>query len=299
MSQRESRVRFAVFLFVAIFGLGAKLPSQGVAEAWHGALELSSGLGRKLYALPDDENVINARKSLAADPKSVERVLQLSKAEAARRQYREAVATSTEGLAFAPKNAELYLERGHRKLGLREFNAAMKDLEQATRFAPEMLDAHYHLGLAHYFLGEFDQAAASFDRARALAKSNDSLIDCSNWLYVSLRRAGKEQAATQVLTRITPDVRNTEPHLYFYLRLLHFYQGQLTEEAVMPPAPAGPEDLEGELAFDTVSYGVGNWRLYHHNLSGALDLFRNVVKGEAWNSWGFIGSELEVLRAAK
>jgi lipoprotein NlpI len=97
----------------------------------------------------------------------------------------------------------------------------LNDLEQATRLAPEMLDAYYHLGLAHYFLAEFDQAAASFDKARELAKSNDSLIDCANWLYVSLRRAGKEQEATQVLACITPDVKDTEPHLYFYLRLQH------------------------------------------------------------------------------
>jgi tetratricopeptide (TPR) repeat protein len=299
MSRSGPGVRFGFFLLIAIFGLAAQMPSQIGNEAGHGALELTSGLGRKLYSLPDDERVIDARKSLAADPNNVERVLQLSKAEAGRRQYREAVATSTEGLAFAPKSADLYLERGHRELGLREFKAAMTDLEQATRLAPEMLDAYYHLGLAHYFLGEFDEAAASFNRARALAKSNDSLIDCSNWLYVSLRRAGKEQEAAQVLTRITPEVKNTEPHLYFYLRLLHFYQGQLTAEAVLPPSPAAPEDLEGELAFDTVSYGVGNWRLYHHDRSDAVGLFRNVVKGEAWNSWGFIGSERELLRGKK
>src|SRR5579862_1736298 len=295
MSQLESSVRFGMFVCLAIFSL-APLQSQSVGEARRGALELTSGLGRKLYALPDDDSVINARKALSADPKNVERVVQLSKAEASRRQYREAVATSTEGLVFAPKNADLYLERGHRELGLREFKVAMTDLEQATRLAPEMLDAHYHLGLAHYFSGEFDEAAVSFDRARALAKSNDNLIDCSNWLYVSLRRAGKDREAAQVLTRITPDVKNTEPHLYFYLRLLHFYQGKLTEEAVLPPPPAGPEDLEGELAFDTVSYGVANWRLYHHDFPGAAALFRNVVKGEAWNSWGFIGSEVELLR---
>lgn len=295
MRQWESTVRIGIFLFVIVFSLAAQLPSQGAAEPQGGALELTSGLGRKLYALPDDENVVNARKSLAANPNTIDRVLQLSKAQAARRQYREAVAICTKGLALAPKNADLYLERGHRELGLREFRAAMTDLEQATRLAPEMLDAHYHLGLAHYFSREFDQSAASFDRARALAKNNDSLIDCSNWLYVSLRRAGKDQEAAQVLTRITPDVKNTEPHLYFYLRLLHFYQGQLTEQAVLPPLPAGPEDLEGELAFDTVSYGVGNWHLYHHDRSVALVLFKNVVKGEAWNSWGFIGSELELL----
>ena len=299
MSRSPCSTRFGVFLFVAIFGFVARLPSQGDAEARRGGLELTSGLGRNLYSLPDDESVTAARKNLAADPKNVERILQLSKAQAGRRQYKEAVATSTDGLALAPKNADLYLERGHRELGLREFKAAMNDLEQATRLAPDMLDAFYHLGLAHYFLSEFDEAAASFDKARSLAKNNDSLIDCSNWLYVSLRRAGKEQDAAQVLTRITPEVKNTEPHLYFYLRLLRFYQGQLTAEAVLPPPPAGPEDLEGELAFDTVGYGVGNWHLYHHDPSEAAGLFRNVVKGEAWNSWGFIGSEMELIRGQK
>jgi len=146
---------------------------------------------------------------------------------------------------------------------------------------------------------EFDAAAASFDRARGLAKNDDSLIDCTNWLYASLRRADKEKEAEQALARITPGVKNTEPHLYFYLRLLHFYQGQLTAEAVLPPPPAGPDDLEGELAFDTVSYGVGNWRVYHHQRADAMELFQNVVKGQAWNAWGFIGSELELVHGGK
>ena len=294
--RRRFMGRFMAFFFLAASGLPAHLSSQPAA---HGALQLTSGLGRKLYALPDDQSVTDARRSLAADPRNVGLVLQLAHAEAARRQYREAVATATAGVAFAPKNADLYLERGHRELGLREFTAAMKDLEQAARLAPQMLDAHYHLGLAHYFLGEFDAAAASFEKARSLAKSDDSLIDCSNWLYVSLRRAGNEQQAELVLARITPGVKNSEPHLYFYLRLLHFYQGKLTAEAVLPPPPAGPADVEGELAFNTVSYGVGNWRIYHQNRSGAKGLFVNVVKGEAWNSWGFIGSEQELVHDRK
>jgi len=264
--------------------------------AQQGALEFTSGLGRKLYALPDDPGVVEARKALAAAPKNAALVLKLSKSQAARRQYKEAVATDTAGLRFNPQNADLYLERGHRELGLRQFEQAKTDLEQAAKLAPEMLDAYYHLGLAHYFLGQFKAAADSFEQARSLAKTDDSLIDCSNWLYVSLRRDGQEAKAAEVLKRITPDVKNTEPHLYFYLRLLRFYQGQLSAEAVLPPPPAGPDDLEGELSFNTVSYGVGNWRVYHGDRPAAIPLFRNVVKGEAWNSWGFIGSEAELLR---
>jgi tetratricopeptide (TPR) repeat protein len=265
-----------------------------------GSFEVTSALGRKLYALPDDESVTTARKKLAADPKNVALVLALSKAEAGRRQYKEAVATCTKGLSAEPKDADLYVERGHRELGLREFRLAMQDLKRATELAPENLDAHYHLGLAHYFLGEFSAAAASFEAARALAKNNDSLIDTSNWLYVSLRRASQEAKASEVLARITPDVKNTEPHLYFYLSLLHFYQGKLGEKEVLPPPPAKPDDVEAELSFNTVSYGVGNWHLYHHReIPQAMQLFSEVVKGEAWNSWGFIGSEVELARTKK
>lgn len=300
-AQRTRRLQASLWVFclTALSSLPGLLAAQTGAGTARGAFEVTSALGRKLYALPDDAGVIDARTALAADPKNVDRVLALSKAEANRRQYREAVATATRGLTFAPNNADLYLERGHRELGLREFSKAMSDLEQATRLAPQMLDGYYHLGLSHYFLGEFDQAAAAFAKARDLAKTNDSLIDCSNWLYVSLRRAGKEQEAAQVLTRITPDVKNTEPHLLFYLRLLHFYQGKLTEKEILPAPPAGPDDIEHELSFDTVTYGVGNWRLYHGDRAGATELFRKVVEGQAWNSWGFIGSETELAAARK
>ncbi|MGH9597217.1 MAG: tetratricopeptide repeat protein [Edaphobacter sp.] len=268
------------------------LPAQAV-NASASAFEVTSELGRKLYSLPDDESVTTARKKLAADPKNVALVLALSKAEAGRRQYKEAVATCTKGLLVAPKNADLYVERGHRELGLREFRQAMQDLKRATELAPDNLDAHYHLGLAHYFLGEFSAAAASFDAARALAKNDDSLIDCSNWLYVSLRRAGDEAKASQALSRITPQVKNIEPHLHFYLQLLHFYQWKIAERQVLPAVPA-KGDVEAELSFNTVSYGVGNWHLYHHEIPQAMNLFQEVVKGEAWNSWGFIGSEVEL-----
>jgi tetratricopeptide (TPR) repeat protein len=205
------------------------------------------------------------------------------------------VATCTTGLKFAPNSADLYLERGHRKLGLREFKLAKADLTRAVEIDPKLLDAQYHLGMAHYFLREFPQAAQRFQQSLNLARTNDSLIDCSNWTYVSLRRAGQTVAAAKILSGITPDVKNQEPHLYFYLRLLHFYQGSLSESEVLPHKPADPADTESELSFNTVSYGVGNRYLYtNNNAAKARELFRNVVTGNAWNSWGFIGSELEL-----
>lgn len=266
------------------------------AKTQTGALEVTSALGRKLYALPDDDAVVAARKKLAADPKNASLVLALSQAEAGRRQYREAVATCTEGLAFAPDNADLYIERGHREVGLRDFARAQSDLEHAVSIDPKKLDAYYHLGLAHYFQGQFEAAAESFQNALTLAKNDDSVIDCSNWLYVSLRRAGKDKEASEALTKITPEMKNTEPHLLFYLQLLRFYQSAKTEQDVLPAKPADPNDTESELAFDTVTYGVGNWHFYNHDDKRAAELFREVVTGNAWNAWGFVGAETELAR---
>jgi tetratricopeptide (TPR) repeat protein len=287
----------AVGLALVCFSAGRVYAQAAQGSEARGAFEATSQLGRKLYAQPDDDSVIAARKKLAADPRNVKLVVALSQAQAGRRQYREAIATCTKALRLYPTNADLYIERGHRELGLREFVSAERDLARAASLDPSKLDAFYHLGLAHYFQGQFGSAAESFRRALALAKNNDSVIDCSNWLYVSLRRAKQPAAAAAALRRITPDVKNTEPHLLFYLRLERFYQGKLTEQAVLPPKPADANDTEAELSFDTVTYGVGNWELYdNHDAKRATQLFKQVVSGNAWNAWGFVGAETDLKR---
>jgi tetratricopeptide (TPR) repeat protein len=279
-----------------VLGTLVLLPVASFGQPQSQPLELTSPLGRKLYGLEEDQKLSDARAKLAADPKNTALMLDLSKAQAARRLYREAVATDTAGLALDPANGALLLERGHYELGLREFAAAKQDLQRAAKLTPDVLEVFYHLGLAHYFLGEFAKGAEAFGKARALAKTDDSLISSSNWLYASLRRAGKDAEAEAVLTRITPEVKNTDPHEVFYLRLLRFYQGKLSEAEVLPPAPTQADDLEVELAFDTTAYQVGNWNLYHHRAKRAKELFSKVVQGQVWNSFGFIGSELELTR---
>jgi tetratricopeptide (TPR) repeat protein len=282
---------------VALWGCLSVIASPIAARA-QGALELTSSLGRKLYALPDDPAEMTAKKNLAADPKNPALVLALSKAQAARRQYKEAVATDTAGLAIDPQNADLLLERGHRELGLRQFAAARKDLDAAIKVNKSMADAYYHLGLAHYFVGEFDEAAVAFSRCRDLREKSDmdNIIDDSNWLYVSLRRAGQDAEAAEALTRVPKDVTATG-HPAIYLRLVKLEQGQSSPEQAQAPKPSGPDDTEGELSYNTTSYGVGNWYLYQGNdPAKALAIFRGVVQNEAWNSWGFIGSEVELGR---
>jgi tetratricopeptide (TPR) repeat protein len=264
-------------------------------------MEVTSALGRKFYSTPDEKGTVAAaEKALAADPKNPDLILKLALAHAGVREYRESIETCTRGLKIAPENAGLLLERGHREVGLREFATARKDLDRAAKIDPKKLDVHYHLGLAHYFTGEFAQAADAFRQEADLAPTLDARINASNWVYASLRRAGKKDEAAKALATITPEMKNTEPHTFFYLSLVRFFQGKMPEtEAVPPRPPAGNTDDETELRFDTVAYGVGNWYLYNGNAAKAQEYFHAVVDGHVWMTWGYIGSELEVAHARK
>jgi tetratricopeptide (TPR) repeat protein len=263
-------------------------------------LEVTSPLGTKYYSLPDEKKTVaDAEKNLAADPKNPDLLLKAALAHAAIREYKESIAICTRGLAITPNNADLLLERGHREVGLRDFTHARADLERAVKVNPKLVDAYYHLGLSHYFLGEFAQSAEAFGHAVELAPNLDSRINSSNWWYASLRRAKQNDQAAKALAQITPDMKNTEPHTFFYLSLIRFFQGKMAEtDAVPPEPPAENTDLEAELRFDTVAYGVGNWYLYNGNPAKAQEYFRRVVKGQAWMTWGFIGAELEVAKTA-
>ena len=252
--------------------------------------------GVKFYSLPDAKGTVAAaQKALDADPKNVDLLQKLEQAQAGVWQYREAVATCTRALALALNNADLYIERGHRDLALRRFTQARADLDRAVQLDATKLDAYYHLGLAHYFLGEFSEAADAFRHAVDKAPTVESRINSTNWLYASLRRAGKTDEAAQALAKVTPNVTTADSHSQFYLNLLRFFQRSKNENEVVPPEPPRDNavDPEPELRFDTVAYGVGNWFLYNGNKAKALEYFDKIAKGHVWVTWGFVGADVD------
>jgi len=261
-------------------------------------LEVTSRLGTKFESLADEKGAVAvARKNLAADPKSPDLLLKLAQAQISVWEDKEAVQTLTRALEVYPRSAGLYTERGHRELPLREFARARADLTQAAALDPKNMAAYYHLGLAHYFLGEFPQAADSFRHAVETAPNTDERINSTNWLYAALRRARRTDEAARALEAIPPEMTNTEPHTKFYLNLVRFFQGRMSESEALPPEPpAGNTDTEVELPFDTVAYGIGNWHLYNGEPAKAEEYFRRVLKGRVWITWGFIGAETELQR---
>jgi tetratricopeptide (TPR) repeat protein len=270
-----------------------------VAATLHGQPrpEITSPLGRSFQSQPDDKAVVAAaQKALADDPKNVKLLLKLSQAQASVWQNKEAAETCTRGLAIDPNNADLLTERGHRELPLRQFARARDDLKRAVTLDPKQTEAYYHLGLAHYFLGEFSPAADAFCQGRDLVSSQDSLVNFTNWCYAALRRAGRKEEAVKALEKVPLEMKSNAGHTEFYFNLVRFFQGQKTEAEILPPAPKDPSDTEAELAYDTVTYAVGNWHLYNGDSAKAMDYFERVSKGRVWVTWGFIGSETELSR---
>jgi tetratricopeptide (TPR) repeat protein len=220
--------------------------------------------------------------------------------------YREAIAIFTDGIARHPHDPRMYRHRGHRYLTVREIDAAIADLEKAAELMagrpdevePDGLpnarniptgtlhsNVWYHLALARYLKGEFHLAAETWKRARDAVGNADNLVAASHWLYLSLRRAGRTEDAERVLAPITADldvIENAEYH-----QLLLMYKGERTPESLLAHADEG----SGGLA---TRYGVSAWYLVNGRERDAESLWRSMLEGPDWPSFGYLAAEAEV-----
>ena len=253
-----------------------------------GTPELVTPSGAKFYAQPDEKNTVaEAEKKLAAEPKNIELLIALGRAQAGVWRYRDAIATYTRGIEIEPKNAMLYRHRGHRYITLRMFDKAVKDLELAAKLDDKNFDIWYHLALAYYLSGKFDKAAKAYERCRAVADKDDSVIAASDWLYMTYRRMDKRYEAAGVLERITMNMK-VEENKSYYDRLL-MYKGIKKESDIMG------ENLT-DLDLATIGYGIGNWHLYNGEKDRARAMFEKITAGKYWPAFGFIAAETELKR---
>jgi tetratricopeptide (TPR) repeat protein len=222
--------------------------------------------------------------------------------------YREAIAIFADGIARHPDDARMYRHRGHRHLTVREIDRAIADFERAAELMagrPDEIEPDglpnarnvptgtlhsnvwYHLALGYYLKGDFSRAAASWTRARDAVDNPDNLVSASHWLYLSLRRAGRETDAAAVLPPITAGldvIENGEYH-----RLLLMYKGERTPEEVL--ASAG-DDAGGS----AVRYGVSAWYLVNGRHDDAAALWASILQGPDWPSFGHLAAEAEMAR---
>src|SRR6267142_6194986 len=159
------------------------------------SVEYRSPAGVEYRAQRDTGAIARAESALAADPRNIEKIIALGVAQSGVRQFREAIATFTRGLNIAPNNALLYRWRGHRYLSVREFDRALDDLTRGARLDSTIYGIWYHLGIVRYARGEFGGAADAFARAQPRAPDAAELAGATDWLWMSLSRAGRATEA--------------------------------------------------------------------------------------------------------
>lgn len=250
------------------------------------SIQYRSPAGVEYRSLPDTDAIKTARAALAAEPRSVARIIDLGVAQSGARQFREAIATFTRGLEIEPDNATLLRWRGHRYLSVRELDRASADLTRGAALDPAIYGIWYHLAIVQYLRGDFAAAAASFAKAQPIAPDAGELAGSTDWLWMSLSRAGRSGDAKAMLDR-RPD---NKPATNAYARRLQLYRGEIDPDAVLTPADT--DDVQ----VATLAYGLGNWYLIRGDKDQARKWFERSIQSGGWPAFGFIASEVELRR---
>jgi tetratricopeptide (TPR) repeat protein len=287
------------------------------SDAWPAGI--TSLLGQPLTAqalAPHDEARMEAQLAQAQavweqDRNDADALIWVGRRTAYLGRYREAIEVFSDGIARHPADARMLRHRGHRYLTVREIDRAIADFEKAANLMAGQPDevepdglpnarnvptgtlhsnVFYHLALGYYLKGDFGRAADTWTRARDSVGNADNLVAASHWLYLSLHRAGKSDDAAAVLRPITADldvIENTEYH-----QLLRMYQGERTPEDLL--AAAG-EDSGGS----ATRYGVSAWYLVNGRRDEAESLWKSLLEGPDWPSFGYLAAEADVARGIK
>lgn len=270
---------------VLMLAIGMALAITSAPEARQTAVQYRSPEGVEYRSLADTDAIKTARAAVEADPKNIAKLIDLGVAQSGARQFREAIATFTRGLEIEPNNALLLRWRGHRYLSVREFDRALADLKRGASIDSTIYGIWYHLGVLQFLRGEFADAAASFAKAQPIAPDPGELAGSTDWLWMSLSRAGRGAEAKAMLDR-----HPEKPVDNAYTRRLRLYRGEIGPEAVITAADTD------EVQVATLAYGVGNWYLVRGDKAQARKYFERSVQSGGWPGFGFIVSEVELKR---
>jgi len=251
-----------------------------------------------------------ARQNAETDP-SADNLIWLGRRIAYLGHYKDAIKVFTQGAEKFPDDVRFLRHRGHRLITLRCFDLAIVDLNHAAKLIkgkPDQIEPDglpnarntptstlqsniwYHLGLAHYLKGDFKSALKAYREAEKVSTNPDMLVATTHWLYMTLRRLGREKEAEKVVVAIKSDVEVIENA--DYLKLIRLYQGKTSVADLL-------KEIGGEaspLSKASIGYGLGNWFLYHKQRAEAEKIFRQIILGNQWASFGHIAAEAELSR---
>ncbi len=259
------------------------------ATAGAQSVQYRSPAGVEYRSQQDAGAVARAQQALATNPKDLNLIVALGTAQAGVRDMRGAVVTFTKGLEAHPNNALLYRWRGHRHLSLREFDAALADFASGLKTDSTVYSIWFHLGIVKFVRGDFNGAADAFTRAQPRAPDAGELAGSTDWLWMSLSRAGKHAEAQAMLDRKPDSLKVADPE-YAYVKRLRMYRGQVKPEALITTTDTA------DVQQATLNFGLGNYYMVKGDTAHAKQAFERAVRSGGWPGFGFIVSEAELKR---
>jgi tetratricopeptide (TPR) repeat protein len=315
------RTTLIATLVLAVLSLGDAQPAtaQPATAPRAPRFQAISLLGDTLRAFPLSEatraryerQLADARRAYLKTPTNADSIIWYARRLGYLGRLRESIEIYTRGLALHPNNPWMLRHRGHRYVSVRDFDAAVSDLKRAdelTRDKPDEVEPDgqpnaanspigtlksniaYHLALAYYLKGSWGEAADIAQREVTNATNDDRRVSMAHWLYMSLRRAGRNAEAAKVLVPMRRNMRIIENQPYHRLMLL--YKGVLPPDSVLVASPTGELSVEDASA----AYGVANWHWYNGRRAEAQALWTRIVAGGQWGAFGTIAAEAELAR---
>ncbi|HEX5042257.1 MAG TPA: hypothetical protein VFV75_05095 [Candidatus Polarisedimenticolaceae bacterium] len=261
-----------------------------------------------------EQELEKARETCERTPDDPEAWIWLGRRTAFLGQYPEAVEIFSRGAARWPKDPRFLRHRGHRLLNLRRFDEAVSDLTRAAQLmkdwpdevepdgrpnrpnqtASQTLTLHtsvwFHLGVVRFLRAEFEPAREAFAAFLAAAATEDARVVASDWLYMALRRLGRDEEASKVLAQVRTDVPLTEGA--YYLDRLLLYRGERSPQELLA------SDERDEFKKMSNAFGVGHWYLLQGRTAEAKAAFRRVVASAYWGQLAHVAAEAELARMA-
>jgi tetratricopeptide (TPR) repeat protein len=298
--------KWSGILLVALFLCCSATRAQTCIER---AQEIAPGLTKEMRR-EFENKLTEARKSYEKE-QSADNLIWVGRRAAYLGHYKEAIKIFTEGIEKFPDDARFYRHRGHRFITLRCFDQAIADLNKAVKLIrgkPDQIEPDglpnarntptstlqsniwYHLGLAHYLKGDFKGALKAYREAEKVSTNPDMLVATAHWMYMTLRRLGREKEANAAVATIKPDLDVIENGDYY--KLIKLYQGKTKAEDLL-------KEISGEantLSNASIGYGLGNWFDYNGQRDQAMTVYRQIVNGNQWSSFGYIAAEAELVR---
>jgi hypothetical protein len=107
---------------------------------------------------------------------------------------------------------------------------------------------------------------------------------------MTLRRMDKAKEAKRLLDSLPKDLEVIENE--DYLKLIKLNRDEERPENLLSTIKGDANTLKSA----SLGYGIGNYCLYNGDIEKAMTIFRKIVAGDQWASFGYIAAEIELAR---